>query len=81
MLQIVGVLAAVDATAESAINSKYEVKGFPTLKFFAADNKKGVEYDGSRDAAGIVDYLKKNGSTQKAEKLEDGSAEEKKVDL
>ena len=34
MLQVVGVLAAVDATMESKVTSKYDVKGFPTLKYF-----------------------------------------------
>lgn len=44
-------LAKVDATVEQEIGQKYEVTGYPTLKFF----KKGEpsDYDGPREADGI----------------------------
>mmetsp|Transcript_4043 Transcript_4043/g.14350 ORF Transcript_4043/g.14350 Transcript_4043/m.14350 type:complete len:392 (+) Transcript_4043:72-1247(+) len=53
-------LAKFDAADEKnkAIASKYGIRGFPTLKIF----KKGqepIEYEGPRDAAGIVKYVTK----------------------
>eukprot|EP00752_Nemacystus_decipiens_P011255 g10003.t1 len=45
-----------DATTRSALGRRFDVRGYPTIKIF----RNGVEmsnYNGSRDAAGIVDYL------------------------
>ena len=49
-------LGAVDATVETDLASKFDVSGYPTLKFF----KKGtaVDYNGPRHQDGIVEYMK-----------------------
>jgi protein disulfide-isomerase A1 len=51
------VLAKIEATANEV--KGHSVTGFPTLKFFPANNKAGLDYQGPRDAKGIVDFIRK----------------------
>lgn len=50
-------LASVDATVDRELAQKFEVRGYPTLKFF----KEGVavEYKGGRSQTEIISWLKK----------------------
>ena len=53
-------MGAVDATVSTNLAQKYGVKGYPTIKLFKAGKKsKAVDYNGPREAAGIVDYALK----------------------
>ncbi|GJQ15219.1 hypothetical protein GpartN1_g7010.t1 [Galdieria partita] len=52
------VIAAIDADKYGKIAEKYRVTGFPTLKYFpAGKDKKPVEYDSSRMAIAIVEFM------------------------
>ena len=56
-MNIPGKLAAVDATKESKLGKRFEVKGYPTIKYF----KKGeFAFDGgnARKEKEIVDFMK-----------------------
>jgi protein disulfide-isomerase A1 len=53
-------LAKVDATEEKELGSRFEVKGFPTLKWFV--NGEPTEFNGGRTADEIVNWIvKKSG--------------------
>ena len=47
-------LAAVDATAEESLGGQYGVQGFPTIKVFGASKSSPTDYQGPRQADGII---------------------------
>jgi protein disulfide-isomerase A6 len=57
------VIASVDADAHRSIGSRFEVKGFPTLKWFPAGSLEGETYSGGRTAADIVDFVNSKAGT------------------
>ena len=63
------VLAAVDATESKKVASKYEIKGFPTIKFFPKGSDAAEDYDGGRTAETIVSWVNsKTGSNKRVKK-------------
>merc|ERR1711931_372477 len=72
-------LAKVDCVGDGKEScSKYGVSGYPTLKIFR-DGEFSQEYDGPRDANGIVSYMKKNAGPSSVE-ITDPQHFEKKID-
>lgn len=51
-------VAALDATVHTVMSNRYGVRGFPTIKAFAAGKKDGdaEDYDGGRTASDIVQW-------------------------
>ncbi len=61
------IIAKVDADAERSLGERFEVKGFPTLKWFPKGSTTGEEYDGGRTADTIVSWV--NGKTGLSRKI------------
>lgn len=49
-------LGKVDATVETKVAGKFEIQGYPTLKYFVGGSP--TEYDGPREAKGIASWIK-----------------------
>jgi len=64
-------LAKVDATVEKELGEEQEVRGYPTLKYFVGG--KPTEYDGPREADGIVSWIK----SMSGPAVTEGTADEK----
>ncbi|KAM7507758.1 hypothetical protein LguiA_018211 [Lonicera macranthoides] len=55
------ILAKIDATdaKNRVLKKEFDIKGYPTIKIFKNGGQNVEDYEGSRDADGIVAYLKK----------------------
>ena len=49
-------VGAVDMDAHKEVGGPYNVRGFPTIKWFGADKKKPDDYQSGRDASSITDF-------------------------
>eukprot|EP00339_Tiarina_fusa_P006952 CAMPEP_0117012380 /NCGR_PEP_ID=MMETSP0472-20121206/10430_1 /TAXON_ID=693140 ORGANISM="Tiarina fusus, Strain LIS" /NCGR_SAMPLE_ID=MMETSP0472 /ASSEMBLY_ACC=CAM_ASM_000603 /LENGTH=87 /DNA_ID=CAMNT_0004715431 /DNA_START=206 /DNA_END=469 /DNA_ORIENTATION=- len=54
---IIGV-GAVDMTndEQKPVGEPFNVKGFPTIKFFSTDKSSPLDYDGGRSAQDLISY-------------------------
>lgn len=52
------IIGKVDATIESELGSQFDVKGYPTLKWFV-DGELSGDYNGGRDEEGLVKWVRK----------------------
>jgi protein disulfide-isomerase A1 len=52
-------LCKVDATVEKEAAGKFDIKGFPTLKWFIKGSSHPVDYEGGRTAPEIVQWISK----------------------
>lgn len=60
------VVAKIDADHERDIGSRYEVQGFPTLKWFGKNSKASPEeYEGGRDIQSFVDFINQKSGTKR----------------
>jgi len=58
------VVAKIDATAND-VNPALGIRGFPTIKFFPANNKQNpIDYNGDRTLTDFVSFIKQHGSVK-----------------
>jgi protein disulfide-isomerase A1 len=50
------VIAKIDATANEVQGE--DIRGFPTIRFYAASDKKSEEFSGNRDYEGLLSFIK-----------------------
>jgi len=62
------IVANIDADAEQnkPLAEKYDVKSYPTIKFFSKDTKEPVKYDGARTEEAFVSFLNEKCGTHRA---------------
>jgi protein disulfide-isomerase A6 len=51
------VVAKVDADKHKDLGGRYDVSGFPTLKFFSKNSKTPETYNGGREEADLINFL------------------------
>ncbi|CAG9568903.1 protein disulfide isomerase [Leishmania major strain Friedlin] len=55
------IIARIDASEYRGIAKEFDIRGFPTLKFFSKRDKSGeIEYDGPRELSAFVAYVATN---------------------
>ncbi|XP_006644146.1 protein disulfide isomerase-like 2-2 [Oryza brachyantha] len=59
------VIANLDADKHKDLAQKYEVSGYPTLKFFPKANKAGEDYDGGRELDDFVKFINEKCGTSR----------------
>jgi len=59
------IFAKLDADKYHDLGSKYDVQGFPTIKFFAAGDKTPVSYEGAREASAFVEFMNEKAGAER----------------
>ncbi|GFO12564.1 protein disulfide-isomerase a6 [Plakobranchus ocellatus] len=67
-------VGAVDADEHRGLGGQYGVQGFPTIKVFGADKFKPTDYQGPRQAQGIVESALSAASTMVKSRLSGGKS-------
>lgn len=58
-------VAKVDATDYGELASRFEVQGYPTLKYFPAGSTEPENYEGPRTAEGMLEFLNSKAGTER----------------
>ncbi|KAK1934400.1 Protein disulfide-isomerase [Phytophthora citrophthora] len=70
-------VAKMDATANEIDHPGVDVRGFPTILFFPAQDKQNpIVYEGSRDVEGFTEFLKTNAQKFELDGSEHGAEQE-----
>jgi protein disulfide-isomerase A6 len=61
------VIAKVDCEAENSksLAAEFQIKGFPTIKYFPAGSSEGVPYEGGRTEDSLVKYINEKVGTHR----------------
>jgi protein disulfide-isomerase A6 len=60
------VIAKVDATEERSLGEKFDVQGFPSMKWFPAGSDTPVDYEGGREVEDMVKFINDNAGTKRS---------------
>jgi protein disulfide-isomerase A6 len=63
-------IGKVDATVHQKLASRFQIQGYPTIKFFGAGKKednKAEDYKGGRDSDSMVQFVKSKVGAKKKE--------------
>lgn len=71
-------LGKVDATENQELANKYQVQGYPTIKFFV--NGEAVDFNGGRTTAEIVNWIKKKTGPSSVEVADAAALDKLKAD-
>ena len=55
--KIAGKLVTVDATAQTGLQNRFEIRGFPTLRYFY-QGRNVAAYEGQRKVNDLVDFMR-----------------------
>jgi len=58
-------IGKVDATEHGDLANRYDVSGYPTLKFFPAGSSEPIAYDGARELEDMVSFINTNAGTER----------------
>ena len=58
-------IAKVDATEEQDLASKYDISGFPTIKFFPAGSSEPESYEQARELEAMVAFINEKAGTKR----------------
>jgi len=67
-------VGAVDMDAEPSVGSPYNIRGFPTIKFFGDNKGSPLDYNGARTAREIVQYAFQQAKAIADRRLSGGSS-------
>lgn len=59
------VIGKVDATEFGDLANKYDVSGYPTLKFFPAGASEPIAYEGARELEDMVSFINEKAGTER----------------
>ncbi|KAI3770477.1 hypothetical protein L6452_01611 [Arctium lappa] len=59
------VIANVDGDRFKDLGERYDIQGYPTMKFFPKDNKAGEDYQGDRDLDSLVTFINEKCGTSR----------------
>ncbi|KAK7866488.1 hypothetical protein R5R35_014353 [Gryllus longicercus] len=65
-----GILAAVDVQSNTALQERYDIRSFPTLKYFK-DGKYITDYNGNRVISSLKDFLRSPTKSQNDKKKDE----------
>jgi protein disulfide-isomerase A6 len=57
------VIAKIDADKYNSVGARFEVRGFPTLKYFHADDKTPVDYPAARTEEAMIEFINAKSGT------------------